>query len=361
MPYSWSDSWSDSCSDSDEAQVAVLDLDNTVSIIGPAGNTAANAVHKPTPEGLFAKDTGVQDWDLFSNFADEHCAFTTVCMVQTPFRSKNDLIRMTEVMFEDVTVTGLCHHLSGEACLMSTGRTTGAVLESRDTITYAMTAKDGMCDVESVQGLAVGAEHLTDFLQQMLQEQGKSVSRQTAACIKDKMCFVAKTSDAEDSSPDTFELPDGEILELDKERFKCPEALFQPSIVGVSGDGIAHLIYKAIAKTHGNASNAHEVFVAGSNTRFDGMAQRLTRDVHSLAGAQGLRILADPQWKHAAFNGASILASLGTFQHFALTPEQFKEEGAHKLVHKLFWIEACDHRIKNYLTSDLERVAQEFS
>lgn len=105
------------------------------------------------------------------------------------------------------------------------------------------------------------------------------------------------------------------------------------------------------------------MFVAGSNTGFDGIAERLTRDVHSLAGAQGLHIFADPQWKHAAFNGASMFASLGTFQHLTLAPEQFWEEGAHTLVHKLHWIEACDPDLdlKNYLTSDLERVAQEFT
>ena len=57
--------------------------------------------------------------------------------------------------------------------------------------------------------------------------------------MKEKMCYVAldfeqeldissKSSTVEKS----YELPDGGIVNIGNERFRCPEVLFQPSITG---------------------------------------------------------------------------------------------------------------------------------
>jgi actin-related protein len=57
--------------------------------------------------------------------------------------------------------------------------------------------------------------------------------------MKEKMCYVAldfeqeldmssKSSTVEKS----YELPDGTVVDIGNERFRCPEVLFQPSITG---------------------------------------------------------------------------------------------------------------------------------
>lgn len=61
---------------------------------------------------------------------------------------------------------------------------------------------------------------------------------------------------------------------LDTERFRCPEALFQPSILGMESCGIPETIYNAIMKC--NVDIRQELYgnilISGGNSMFPGMA-----------------------------------------------------------------------------------------
>ena len=57
-----------------------------------------------------------------------------------------------------------------------------------------------------------------------------------------------KATGADRVQPMSYELPDGHIVELRTERFRCPEVLFQPSLVGKDAVGIHEATFQAIAK-----------------------------------------------------------------------------------------------------------------
>jgi actin beta/gamma 1 len=46
----------------------------------------------------------------------------------------------------------------------------------------------------------------------------------------------------------SYELPDGNVIVIGNERFRCPEALFQPSLVNKEASGLHDCTFQTIMK-----------------------------------------------------------------------------------------------------------------
>ncbi|CAF3197517.1 unnamed protein product [Rotaria sp. Silwood2] len=133
-----------------------------------------------------------------------------------------------------------------------------------------------------------------------------------------------------------YQLPDGQIITIGNERFRCPEALFAPATVGREESGIAEMVYNTIMKCDIDIRKElyANTILSGGTTMFPGIADRMQKEITSLApSAMKIRVVAPPERKYAVWIGGSILSSLSTFQTMWISKQEYDESGP-SIVHR---------------------------
>merc|ERR1712157_625732 len=96
----------------------------------------------------------------------------------------------------------------------------------------------------------------------------------------------------------SYELPDGQVISIANERFRCPEALFQPSLLGKEDAGIDETTYNSIMKCDVDIRKdlyANTV-LSGGTTMYPGIADRMTKELNSRAPtSMTIKVIAPPE------------------------------------------------------------------
>ena len=272
--------------------------------------------------------------------SDEHLALLT----EIPLNSNKNREKVAEIMFETFNVPGLC--LENQALLTANylGKSTGIVLDSGDGVTNCVPIIDSFAYSNGTYSLDFAGKELTEYLVNLMAENGNKFTSESekkiVQTIKENACYVALNYEDELKSvkPYEYKLPDGTNVFIKEQRIKCPEALFNPSIINREGKGIAYICLESIQKCNKDLQKElyNNIILSGGNTMFKGLPERLIKemkilDSHSMQDE--IKINSNPERKLSAWKGGSILSTLSSFDDRWISKDEFDERGC-SIIHQ---------------------------
>ncbi|XP_062579850.1 uncharacterized protein LOC134241839 [Saccostrea cucullata] len=296
----------------------------------------------------------VKNWDdmeliwqhVFENELRTKSDKTNVFITDAILNPVGNREKMAQIMLEKFNVLGFFVINHGIPTIFASGRACGTVVNIGEGVAQVYPIYEGYTVLSAMRRLDLAGRDLTSYLQRLLQQKGysftTSAEMELVKKIKEDFCFVSKNfeNDLVKASSSfeiekSYTLPDGNEISVGDERIRCPEALFQPSLLGLESGGIHELINNCILSCDIDLRSLlyTNVILAGGTTMCPGIEERLSSTLKALAPSSFVKVVAPPERRYSTWIGGSIQASLSTFQKCWITPAEYQEYGPN-IVHR---------------------------
>ncbi|KAL8844470.1 MAG: hypothetical protein Q9176_000981 [Flavoplaca citrina] len=300
----------------------------------------------------------VTDWDdmeriwqfvyteELKTLSEEH----PVLLTEPPLNPRANRDTAAQLLFETFNVPALYTSIQAVLSLYASGRTTGVVLDAGDGVSHAVPVYEGFAMPNSIRRIDVAGRDVTEHMQMLFRKSGlvfhTSAEKEVVRMIKEKTCYVAPDPKKEDREwaqnngrPEgkvlEYALPDGQRIKVGSERWKAPEILFDPEIIGLEYPGIHQIVVDAINRTDMDLRKSlfGNIVLSGGSTLCKGFGDRLLHEVQRLAVKDmRIKIFAPPERKYSTWIGGSILAGLSTFRKMWVSIDDWHEDP--EVIHK---------------------------
>lgn len=338
------------------------------------------------------KDGVVMDWDIVENIWDHafrECLLIDpkehpMLLAESSSNNQQQREKAAEIMFEKYKVPALFLAKNAVLTSFASGRATSLVVDSGGGSTVITPVHDGYVLQKAVQSSPVGGELLTDCLMKSLESKGITIrprysfkrketrpgefqtvdldfpnttesyklysQRVIVSDIKECVCRAPDTSYDETSYSNipmtSYELPDGQTIEVGADKFKIPDVLFNPSLIqtipgmesfadiAVSARGLPQMVLESINKCDVDIRREmfSSILLSGGTASMQQLKERLEKDLlEESPQAARVKVLASGNATERRFSvwiGGSILASLGSFQQMWFSKSEYEEHGA---------------------------------
>lgn len=296
----------------------------------------------------------VKDWDdmkliwkhtFFNELRDEPSEHP-ILLTEAPLNPKVNREQMCKIMFEEYDVPALYIQIQAVLSLYAAGRTTGVVVDSGDGVTHTVPIFEGFQIPHAIDKIMMAGRDMTNWMVKILKDSGyyldSAAEREVVKDIKEKLAYVADDYEAECKKAEggecnaDYTLPDGNIVTIGKQRFQCPELLFNPSLDGKEFDGIHKLTFNTIANCDLDVRKDlyQNIILSGGTTMFEKLGERLYKEMKELApAAMRVKVISSPDRKYMVWKGGATLSTLGSFKSMWITKAEYEEVGE-AIVHK---------------------------
>ena len=283
--------------------------------------------------------------DTFYNLnIDPSTSNSLVLLTVPPLTTKDDKEIITEIMFDKFNVRDLYIATDAVLALLATGKTTGIVLHSTEGATHIVPIYEGHAILHAIKRFNICGRDLTDYLMKLLEKcysfnSESDLDRSYVNDIKKKLCYVSNNYSDElyNSKSKDYEMPNGNVITIDVQQFKCPEALFLPSLLPTLPEpvGIHKVIYNSIIACDADIRKHlfGNIILSGENTVFPGFAERLQKELNILDTDQKYQMRikvhenCEEKQENLAWIGGSDLSSLDSFNKLMITKADYDESG----------------------------------
>lgn len=294
----------------------------------------------------------VVDWDALEGLWERlmvgglqvHPEQWPVLVSDSPSAPPEGREKVAELLFEALTVPA-CHMANTALlALCSIGAFSGLAVEAGAGVCHATPVYAGHSWHKATFRLNVAGSTLSRYFRDLLVAacpdlQLQALPRKTVTQLKKRCCYVSLDFQGDICDPARhqracFCLGNGCYVRLGSERFRCPEPIFQPSLLGHPEPGLPTLAFQALQKipTTLRTRLANTVVLAGGSTLFPGFVERMNLELEAQCRRHGYPALqpclvAHPGRGTAVWTGGSMMASLHSFQCRWMTRAMYQEYG----------------------------------
>ena len=285
-----------------------------------------------------------------------------ILLTEPPMNPISNRKKMFEVMFEKYGFHSAYIAIQAVLTLYAQGLMTGVVVDSGDGVTHICPVYEGYALPHLTRRLDIAGRDVTRYLIKLLLLRGYAFNHtadfETVRMLKEKLCYTAYDLQQEQRLAtettyltENYTLPDGRMIRLGGERFEAPEALFQPHLIDIEGQGIAELLFSTIqsAEMDIRTDLYKHIVLSGGSTMYPGLPSRLEREIKQLYLERvikgdveklqkfKIKIEDPPRRKEMVFIGGAVLADLMKDKpNFWLTKEKYHEVGIDRLMKEVY-------------------------